>query len=124
MTEVTQADPFERWPGYNEQSWPERFAELERRSRENITDLVDTLIVHRTAEAAKDARIKELEADAAAGRRNVYRLQTGGDRLCATLRLIAAGAPDPAKLARKALDHNEPDPKDWNAALKEIDNAG
>lgn len=25
---------FERWPGYNEQSWPERFAELDRRHTE------------------------------------------------------------------------------------------
>ena len=31
MVPVEQVKPFERWPGYDEQSWAERFAELDRR---------------------------------------------------------------------------------------------
>jgi hypothetical protein len=31
MTDMGLADELERWPGYNEQSWAERFAELDRK---------------------------------------------------------------------------------------------
>ncbi len=50
-------------------------------------------------------------------RQNVYRLQQGGDRLCDALRKIAAGCDNPEVVARKALNHLERDPKNWDDVL-------
>lgn len=55
----------------------------------------------------------ELMANLIAGRRNTYRLQLGGLRLCEALRKIADGCDNPQEVARRALAHREPDPK-WS----------
>ena len=65
MTQVTEADRCERWPGYNEQSWPQRFAELDRQLKECRTTLLEIFSGRaeaREAVAERDARIAELEA--------------------------------------------------------------
>lgn len=41
--------PFERWPGYNEQSWAERFAEIDRINQQRHEQHM-VLIKLRTAE--------------------------------------------------------------------------
>lgn len=55
----------------------------------------------------------EVRDELETARRNVYRLQTGGVRLCDALRTIANGCDNPEQVAKKALAHKEPDP-DWN----------
>jgi hypothetical protein len=47
------------------------------------------------------------------GRRNLYRLQMGGNALCEALRKIADGCDNPQEVARRALHNKAPDPK-WS----------
>lgn len=65
----------------------------------------------------------ETSAKLETARRNVYRLQTSGVRLCEALRKIADGCPAPALVASKALAHKEPDP-DWRALASTRPEAG
>lgn len=63
-------------------------------------------------------REEQLEAALKEARRNVYRLQTGGERLCEALRQIRDKAEADEEWMRrraaKALKHREPDP-DWSS---------
>ena len=45
-TPDVSANPFERWPGYTEQSWQERFAELDRRHTELKTRMYREITEH------------------------------------------------------------------------------
>lgn len=45
-TEAALRDALERWPGYTEQSWPERFAELDRRHAELKTRMYQEITRH------------------------------------------------------------------------------
>lgn len=72
-----------------------------------------------TALEARDKEIARLTAEVETAERNVYRLQTGGQRLVVALRKIADGDDNPKLIAVGALNHKEPDPKDWTQALKE-----
>lgn len=57
------------------------------------------------------AKAMQEAADHSACNRNVYRLQMGGVRLCDALRRIEETCATCAPVARKALNHNEPEPR-------------
>lgn len=56
--------------------------------------------------------IDHLKRELATSRRNVYRLQQGGDRLCEALRQIVTLGGPAADIASRALAHRAKDP-DW-----------
>lgn len=53
----TSMSLLERWPGYDEQSWQERFNELDRRYSLLRTDYVTALMVHAKV-ATNAARVR------------------------------------------------------------------
>jgi hypothetical protein len=71
---LADENPFERWPGYDEQSWRERFVELDRRHRDLRDHFIESVmkaaalrqpssvsdeVVERVAKAIGDVAIQD-----------------------------------------------------------------
>lgn len=54
-------DTLERWPGYDEQSWRERFFELERRHGEHLVQLLNAARSARTPSPVLDGELRPSE---------------------------------------------------------------
>lgn len=63
MTDPTAREVLERWPGYTEQSWSERFAELDRQYTAAHARWLETMIAvqSRASRLVEEARREERE---------------------------------------------------------------